>query len=98
MTNEPTEDVQRPFIVCPSCGRLTPGNVVQCVACGEPIAALVAAVAERRSEMRFAETVFSRMAPATWAIIAANVLVFILMVVAARTIEPGTTFMSSGTA
>jgi len=90
VTNEPTEDVQRPFIVCPSCGRLTPGNVVQCVECGEPIAALVAAVAERRSEMRFAETVFSRMAPATWAIIAANVLVFILMVVAARTIEPGT--------
>ena len=89
MSSDSPHDGRRPFVVCPSCGRLTPGDVAHCVECGEPMAAIVAAVAEQRDEQRFAETVFGRTTPATWVIIGANLLVFALMVVASGTIEPG---------
>lgn len=89
MSDQPDIDAHRQFVVCPACGRLTPGNTVRCVECGEPMAALVAEYVERANERRFAEALFGRMTPATWTIIGANVLVFVLMTVAAGALGPG---------
>lgn len=88
MTIDSSGEGRRQFIPCPACGRLTPGNVVECVECGEPIAALVAAVAEQENEQRFAESIFARATPATWIIIAINLVVFGLMVYAAGNVDP----------
>lgn len=88
MSTESDGDRPRSFTLCPSCGRLTPSGVVECVECGQPIAALVAAAAEQRSEELFAVSVFTRAVPATWAIIGANVAVFALMAYAAGSVDP----------
>lgn len=86
---EPTpQPKERQFRVCDACGRLTPSNLPRCVECGEASAQAVAEAAERASEERFARSFFTRGAPATWALIGANVAIFVLLASIARTINP----------
>jgi membrane associated rhomboid family serine protease len=77
MEQSPT--VQRPFRVCPACGQPTPANRPFCVVCGEPAVRAMAEEAEREHEERFANTYFARGTAATWALIGANVAVYMLM-------------------
>ncbi|MGH9835771.1 MAG: rhomboid family intramembrane serine protease [Blastocatellia bacterium] len=69
----------RPFRLCERCGRPTPANLPQCVNCGEVSLPAVVADEEARAERRFAQAFFSRATPVTYALLAANVGVFLLM-------------------
>src|SRR5262244_514593 len=87
MEHPPTSQ-ERPFRVCPSCGKLTPSHLPRCIECGQQSVQAIAEARERDDEQRFARTFFTRGTPATWALIGANVAVFVLMSVVARTIDP----------
>jgi membrane associated rhomboid family serine protease len=89
MDPTPSTTKERPFRVCESCGRLTPKHLPRCVECGEASVQAMAEEAERASEERFARAFFTRGAPATWALIGANVAVFVLMFAVAKTANPG---------
>src|SRR5215203_4013989 len=79
---------ERPFRMCPACGRLTPSHLPRCVECGEPSVQAMAEAVELEDEQRFARTFFMRGTPATWALIGANVAVFILMTFVAKSVSP----------
>ena len=79
MSSDSGPDQPRPFRVCPECGRLTPSSSPHCVMCGAVSAQAMAEQVERENERRFAEAFFRRGTSATWALIGANVAVFLLM-------------------
>jgi rhomboid protease GluP len=79
---------ERPFRMCSACGRLTPTHLPRCVECGEPSVQAMAEAVEREHEQRFARAFFTRGTPATWALIGANVAIFVLMALVAHTIDP----------
>lgn len=83
-------EVRRPFRMCPACGRLTPSNNPSCVECGEGSVRALAEQIEHENEQRFARRFFGHGTPATWALIGANVAVFVLMAIVAKTVNPGT--------
>ncbi len=68
----------RPFRVCERCGQLTPGSQPQCVNCGA-VSPDAAVAEEERAEQRFAQAFFSRATPVTYALLAVNVGIFLLM-------------------
>jgi rhomboid protease GluP len=72
-------DVARPFRLCERCGRPTPINLAQCVNCGAISIQSVVAEEQGRVERRYARAIFSRATPITYALLAANVGVFLLM-------------------
>ncbi len=81
---------ERPFRVCPACGRLTPAHMPRCVECGEPSVQAMAEEVELESEQRFARVYFMRGTPATFALIGANVAIFVLMALISKTVDPNT--------
>jgi membrane associated rhomboid family serine protease len=85
---QPPSSHERPFRVCPSCGKRTPSHLPVCIECGQPSVQAMAEARERDDEQRFARAFFTRGTPATWALIGANVAVFVLMAVVAKTIDP----------
>lgn len=84
------QESEKRFRVCESCGRLTPAHLPRCVECGQASVKALAEAAEREKEERFARTFFTRGAPATFALIGANVAVFVLLASVAKTVDPGT--------
>jgi len=74
-------EVARPFRLCERCGRPTPANLPQCVNCGAISIQSVVAEEQDRVERRYARALFSRATPVTYALLAANVGVFLLMAV-----------------
>jgi len=74
-------DVARPFRLCEQCGRPTPVNLPQCVNCGAISIQSVVAEEQERVERRYARALFSRATPVTYALLAANVGVFMLMAI-----------------
>jgi membrane associated rhomboid family serine protease len=67
--------------MCERCGQPTPSNLPQCVNCGAISVQAVVDDEQTRAERRFQEALFSRATPVTFALLAANVLVFVLMMV-----------------
>jgi rhomboid protease GluP len=90
-------DLERPFRLCDQCGRPTPVNLAQCVNCGAISIQSVVAEEQDRVARRYARALFSRATPVTYALLGANVAVFLLMAIvsggtefnAARLIEFG---------
>ncbi|HEU0175651.1 MAG TPA: rhomboid family intramembrane serine protease [Blastocatellia bacterium] len=74
-------DMARPFRLCEQCGRPTPVNLPQCVNCGAISIQSVVAEEQERVERRYARALFSRATPVTYALLAANVGVFMLMAI-----------------
>jgi rhomboid protease GluP len=74
-------ELARPFRLCERCGRPTPVNLPQCVNCGEISIQSVVAEEQERVERRYARALFSRATPVTYALLAANVGVFLLMAI-----------------
>jgi rhomboid protease GluP len=72
-------DAARPFRFCERCGRPTPVNLPQCVNCGAVSIQSVVAEEQGRVEARYARALFSRATPITYALLAANVGIFVLM-------------------
>lgn len=81
---------QRPYRVCDSCGRLTPTTTPWCVECGVASKEALEIELERQDEQRFAAAFFSRNVWMTWAFLAANVGVFVFMVLWAGTLKEST--------
>jgi rhomboid protease GluP len=69
----------RPFRLCERCGRPTPVSLPQCVNCGAISIQSVVAEEQERVERQYARALFSRATPVTYALLAANVGVFLLM-------------------
>ncbi|HEY6401379.1 MAG TPA: rhomboid family intramembrane serine protease [Blastocatellia bacterium] len=78
-------DLERPFRLCDRCGRPTPVNLAQCVNCGAISIQSVVAEEQDRVERRYARALFSRATPVTYALLGANLAVFLLMVIAGGT-------------
>jgi rhomboid protease GluP len=74
-------DLERPFRLCDRCGRPTPVNLAQCVNCGAISVQSVVAEEQDRVERRYALALFSRATPVTYALLGANVAVFLLMAI-----------------
>ena len=74
-------ELARPFRLCERCGRPTPVNLPQCVNCGAISIQSVVAEEQERVERRYARALFSRATPVTYALLAANVGVFLLMAI-----------------
>ncbi|HEY8460460.1 MAG TPA: rhomboid family intramembrane serine protease [Blastocatellia bacterium] len=72
-------DVGRPFRLCERCGRFTPVNLAQCVNCGAISIQSVVAEEQERMERRYALALFYRSTPVTYALLGANVAVYLLM-------------------
>jgi rhomboid protease GluP len=79
-------EVGRPFRLCERCGRPTPVNLAQCVNCGAISIRSVVAEERERVEIRYARALFSRATPVTYALLAANIAVFLLI----TAVSPGT--------
>jgi membrane associated rhomboid family serine protease len=86
----------RPFRSCERCGRPTPANLPQCVNCGEVSVQAVVADEEERAERRFAQAFFSRPTPVTYALLAVNVGVFLLMMLFSGGSEDSETLVAFG--
>ncbi len=69
----------RPFRLCERCGQPTPGNLPQCVNCGAVSLSALVADEQTRAERRFARAFFSRATPITYALLAVNVGMYLLM-------------------
>lgn len=89
-------DVGRPFRLCEQCGRPTPVNLAQCVNCGAISIQSVVAEEQDRVERRYARALFSRATPVTYALLAANVFVSILMIVVSGETEDSQTLIAFG--
>jgi rhomboid protease GluP len=89
-------DVARPFRLCERCGRPTPSNLPQCVNCGA--ISIQSAIAEERErvERRYAIALFSRATPVTYALLGANVGVFMLMALVSGGTESSATLIAFG--
>jgi rhomboid protease GluP len=74
-------ELARPFRLCERCGRPTPVNLPQCVNCGAISIQSVVAEEQERVERRYARALFSRATPVTYALLAANIGVFLLMAI-----------------
>jgi membrane associated rhomboid family serine protease len=72
-------DVARPFRLCERCMRPTPVNLPQCVNCGAISIQSVVAEEQERVERRYARALFSRATPVTYALLAVNIGVSVLM-------------------
>jgi membrane associated rhomboid family serine protease len=84
-------DVARPFRLCERCGRPTPVNLPQCVNCGAISIQSVVAEEQERVEMRYARALFSRATPVTYALLAVNIGVSVLMeIIAGGSDDPST--------
>ncbi|MFM8392307.1 MAG: rhomboid family intramembrane serine protease, partial [Acidobacteriota bacterium] len=83
--NQETGDPQspRPFRVCEQCRALTPVNLPHCVACGALSVHAMVQQQQVQDEQRFIFAIIDRPAPVTYAILAINLLVYLLMVVVA---------------
>lgn len=75
------EGLGRPFRLCEQCRRPTPVNLAQCVNCGAISIQSVVAEEQERVERRYARALFSRATPVTYALLAANVFVSVLMMI-----------------
>jgi len=73
----------RSFRICAECGRPTPSHSPDCVNCGARSLQSVVIDEEARAEQRFARAFFSRSSPLTYAILGFNLLVYLLMALAA---------------
>lgn len=85
MYTETDENIEsRPLRLCERCGQPTPGNLPQCVNCGAISLHAAAADEQMRAERRFARALFSRATPITYALLAVNVCVFVVMEIFSR--------------
>ncbi|HKE03480.1 MAG TPA: hypothetical protein VKE91_05450, partial [Blastocatellia bacterium] len=89
-------EVARPFRLCEQCGRPTPVNLPQCVNCGAISIQSVVAEEQERVERRYARALFSRATPVTYALLAANVGVFLLMAIVSGGSEDTDTLIAFG--
>jgi rhomboid protease GluP len=90
-------DVARPFRLCERCGRPTPVNLAQCVNCGAISIQSMVAEEQDRLARRYARALFSRATPVTYALLAANVAVSILITIASGgPTEDSTTLIAFG--
>ncbi|HEY7184032.1 MAG TPA: rhomboid family intramembrane serine protease, partial [Blastocatellia bacterium] len=90
-------DVARPFRLCERCGRPTPVNLAQCVNCGAISIQSMVAEEQDRLARRYARALFSRATPVTYALLAANVAVSVLITIASGgTTEDPTTLVAFG--
>lgn len=80
--NQETGDPQspRPFRVCEECRALTPVNLPHCVACGTLSVQAMVEQQQVQDEQRFIFALIDRPASITYAILAVNILVYLLMV------------------
>ena len=88
--------VGRPFRLCEQCGRPTPVNLAQCVNCGAISIQSVVAEEQDRVEKRYARALFSRATPVTYALLAANVAMFILMALVSGVTANSSTLIAFG--
>lgn len=89
-------EVARPFRLCERCGRPTPVNLPQCVNCGAISIQSVVAEEQERVERRYARALFSRATPVTYAMLAANIGVFLLMTIVYGGSEDRATLIAFG--
>ncbi|MBO0859226.1 MAG: rhomboid family intramembrane serine protease [Chloracidobacterium sp.] len=89
-------DVARPFRLCERCGQPTPVNLAQCVNCGAVSVQSVVADEQDRQARRYAIALFSRATPVTYALLAANVAVSILITLTSGGTEDSTTLIAFG--
>jgi rhomboid protease GluP len=89
-------DVARPFRLCERCRRPTPVNLPQCVSCGAISIQSVVAEEQERVERRYARSLFSRATPVTYALLAANIAVSVLMAVVSPGSETAATLIAFG--
>lgn len=78
-SEEQTPSAPRPFRVCESCGQLTPTNSPQCAYCGAVSAQAVAAAKQEHEERQFFGALFSRATPVSYALIAVNIIYFLIV-------------------
>lgn len=84
MSNEAGDDASpRPYRVCENCRALTPANLCYCDACGAPFIEQLVEYERQEREHSFVRAIFSRPVGVTYAIFAANILVYLSMVVVA---------------
>jgi membrane associated rhomboid family serine protease len=83
--NQETGDPQspRPFRVCEQCRALTPVNLPHCVACGALSVQAMVQQQQVQEEQRFIFAIIDRPISITYAILFLNVLIYLLMVLAA---------------
>ena len=86
----------RPFRLCERCGQPTPANLPQCVNCGAISLHAVVADEQARAERRFAHALFSRATPVTYALLAVNLVVFVLMMIVSRASDDSPTLIAFG--
>jgi rhomboid protease GluP len=89
-------DVARPFRLCERCGRPTPVNLAQCVNCGAVSVQSVVAEEQDRAARRYARALFSRATPITYALLGANVAMFVLMTIVSGGTENSSTLIAFG--
>ena len=89
-------ELARPFRLCERCGRPTPVNLPQCVNCGAISIQSVVAEEQGRVERRYAHALFSRATPVTYALLAANIGVFLLMAIFSGGSEDTPTLIAFG--
>jgi rhomboid protease GluP len=89
-------EVARPFRLCERCGRPTPANLPHCVNCGAISIQSVVAEEQDRVERRYARALFSRATPVTYALLAANIGVFLLMAVVSGGSDDPSTLIAFG--
>jgi rhomboid protease GluP len=89
-------DVGRPFRLCERCGRPTPVNLAQCVNCGAISVQSVVAEEQDRVARRYARALVLRATPVTYALLAANVAVFILMSIVSGGTEDSSALIAFG--
>jgi membrane associated rhomboid family serine protease len=89
-------DIGRPFRLCEQCGRPTPVNLAQCVNCGAISIQSVVAEEQERVERRYARALFTRATPVTYALLAANVFVSVLMIIVSGGPENSQTLIAFG--
>jgi rhomboid protease GluP len=89
-------DVASPFRLCERCERPTPINLPQCVNCGAISIQSVVAEEQERVERRYAIALFSRATPVTYALLAVNIGVSMLMEVISRGSDDPATLIAFG--
>jgi rhomboid protease GluP len=84
-------DAARPFRLCERCERPTPVNLPQCVNCGATSIQSVVAEEQERVERQYVIALFSRATPVTYALLAVNIGVSMLMeVISGGSDDPAT--------
>src|SRR5262249_34253964 len=85
-----------PFRLCERCGQPTPGNLPQCVNCGAISLHAVVSEEQARAERQFARALFSRATPVTYALLAVNIGVFVVMAIVSRGSDDPATLIAFG--